>query len=93
MSEVIDIMRGTRIGAVILDVRLPGAGSGLDVLQRLREQPELRSIPAIVLTGGVLTEDEKLMVTRQRGHLFYKPEGFESLVGFLDQLTGRDQPH
>ena len=33
------------------------------------------------------------MVTRQRAHLFYKPEGFESLVGFLDQLTGRDQPH
>ena len=93
MSEAIDIMRGTRIGAVILDVRLPGAGSALDVLQRLREQPELPSIPAIVLTGGVLTEDEKLMVTRQRAHLFYKPEGFESLVGFLDQLTGRDQPH
>ena len=93
MSEALDVMRGTRIGAVILDVRLPGAGSGLDVLQRLREQAEFQSIPAIVLTGGVLTEDEELMVTRQRAHLFYKPEGFESLVGFLDQLIGRDQPH
>ena len=39
MSEAIDVMRRTPIGAVILDVRLPGDGSGLDVLQRLREQP------------------------------------------------------
>jgi len=93
MSEAIDVMRITHIGAVILDVRLPGDGSGLDVLQRLREQPELRSIPAIILTGGILTEDEERMVDRHRAHLFYKPEGFESLVGFLDQLTGRDQPH
>ena len=93
MREAIDVMRGTRLGAAILDVRLPGAGSGLDVLQRLREQPELQSIPAIVVTGGVLTEDEELLVTRQHAYVFYKLEGFESLVGFLDQLLGRDQPH
>ena len=93
MSEAIDIMHDTRIGAAILDVRLPGAGSGLDFLQRLREHPECQSIPAIVLTGSVLTDDEELIVTRQRGHLFYKPEGFEPLVGFLDQLLGHDQPH
>ena len=93
MSEAIEVMRSTQIGAIILDVCLPGAGSGLDVLQRLREQPELQSIPAIVLTGGVLTEDEELIVTRQRAHLIYKPQGFDSLVGFLDRLIGRDQPH
>jgi len=66
MSEVIDVMRTTQIGAVILDVRLPGDGSGLDVLQRLREQPELRSIPAIIFSGGILTEDEERMVARHR---------------------------
>ena len=70
MTEAIDVMGSTRIDAVILDVRLPGAGSGLDVLQCLREQPELQSIPAIVMTGAVLTEDEELMVTRKRAHLF-----------------------
>ena len=64
----------------------------VDVLQRLRGHPGLRSIPAIILTGGVLTEDEELMVARYRAHLFYKPEGFDSLVEFLTQLTGDDQP-
>ena len=93
MSDAIDVMRSTRIGAVILDVRLPGDGSGLDVLQLLRQQPELQSVPAIIMTGGVLTEEEERMVVRHRAHLFYKPEGFDSLVGFLEQLTGHDQPH
>ncbi len=92
MSEAVDLIRRTRIGAVILDVRLP-SGSGLQVLGHLRTHPEFAKIPAIVLTGGILTEDEQLTVTRHRAHLFYKPEGFDSLVEFLTQLTGDDQPH
>ena len=93
MSEAIAVMRSTRIGAVVLDVRLPGDGSGLDVLQRLRELPKLQSIPAIILTGGGLTEDEQRLVARHRAHVFYKPDGLDSLIGFLEQLTGHDQPH
>ena len=92
MSEAIDVIRRTRIGAVILDVRLP-RGSGLHVLEHLRRYSEFTKIPAIVLTGGVLTEDEQLTVARHRAHLFHKPEGFDSLVEFLAQLTGDDQPH
>ena len=89
----IAVMRSTRIGAVVLDVRLPSDGSGLDVLQRLRERPKLQSIPAIILTGGGLTEDEQRLVAHHRAHVFYKPEGLDSLIGFLEQLTGHDQPH
>ena len=77
MSEALDVMRSTRIGAVILDVRLPGAGSGIDVLKRLRAQSEFESIPAIILTGGMLTQDEEMLVNRLGAHLFYKPEGFD----------------
>ena len=93
MTEALDLMRRMRLGAVILDVRLPGSGSGLQVLEHLRGHPEFATIPAIVLTGGVLTEDEQLMVTRHRAHLFYKPEGLDSIVEFLAKLTGHDRPH
>ncbi len=103
MTEALDLMRRTHLGAVILDVRLPGSGSGLQVLEHLRGHPEFATIPAIVLTGGVLTEDEQLsawpvggktgMVTRHRAHLFYKPEGLDSIVEFLTKLTGHDRPH
>ena len=92
MSEAVDLIHRTRIGAVILDVRVPG-GSGIEVLEHLRTRPDSTKIPAIVLTGGVLTEDEQLTVTRHGAHLFYKPEGFDSLVEFLTQLTGDGRSH
>jgi DNA-binding response OmpR family regulator len=79
-----------RIDAVILDVRLPGARTGLDVLDALRERSP-RDIPVLVLTGRSLTEAEERRITSRRGHLFHKPEGLDTLVKFLDQLTGRDQ--
>ena len=45
------------------------------------------------VTGGALTDDEQLMFTRHRAHLFYKPEGLDSIVAFLTKLAGHDQPH
>ena len=36
---------------------------------------------------------EEAHITRYRSFLFYKPEGFDTLVKFLDVLTGRDRPN
>ena len=90
-SEAIDLIRRTRIGAVILDVRLPDSESGLDVLEHLRSHPTCATIPAIILTGAVLTEDEHLTVARHHAHLFHKPENLDSIIEVLAQLTGYDQ--
>ena len=83
MTEALDFVQRTRIGAAILDVRLRGGGSGLHVLEHLRGHPETATIPAIVLTGGGLTEDEQRTIARHRAHLFYKPEGLDSIIEFL----------
>ena len=85
------MVRTRDVFAVILDVRLPGGHTGLDVLRPLRGRPELADIPVLVMTGGVIDEDEERMIARYRAHLFYKPEGFDTLLSFLDQLTGRDR--
>lgn len=45
------------------------------------------------MTGNILTPTEEAAVTRQHGYLFYKPEGFCTIVKFLDQLTGRNRSH
>ena len=92
-DEAVSALQTRPVGAVILDVRLPGAHSGLDVLAQLRDVAACRDIPAIVLTGGTLNETEERSVAKHRAHLFYKPEGFSALVDFLKQLTGHDQPH
>lgn len=91
-EEAIDVLRTTKVFAVILDVRLPGRHTGLDVIAPLRERPEFADIPVIVMTGGVVDEAEERLIAKHRGHLFFKPEGFDTLLSFLDQITGRDRP-
>ena len=94
VEEADHLLRSTSVGAVILDVRISGSKkSGLDVLRRLRQSPALADTPAIILTGGVLSDEEQLAVKKHRAFVFYKPEGFASLMVFLKQLTYRDQPH
>jgi len=90
-EEAQEILCSRKVFAVILDVRLPGKHTGLDVIAPLRERTELADIPVIVMTGGVVDEDEERLIARHRAHLFFKPEGFDALLSFLDRLTGRDR--
>jgi DNA-binding response OmpR family regulator len=93
VEHAVQIMSTHPVAAVILDVRLPGSASGLEVLTALRRIPDMATVPVLIITGGILSEDEERQVTRQRAHLIYKPEGFDTIVNFLDQLTGRDYSH
>lgn len=93
VDQAVEAMRTNAISAVIFDLRLPGGRSGLDALNELRRIPEMATVPVLIVTGSVLSEQEERQVTRQRAHVLYKPEGFDTVVNFLDQLTGRDYSH
>lgn len=93
VDEADTLLATTSIQALILDVGLKDGGTGLELLQTIRERPEFDKAPILVLTGGVVSPSEELLITRKRAFLFYKPEGFDTLVKFLDELTGRDRPH
>jgi CheY-like chemotaxis protein len=92
-DEALTILRTAQVFAVILDVRLPGKHTGIDLLEPIRSRAELAKIPILVMTGGVVDDQEARLVTKHRAHLFYKPEGFDTLLSFLDQLTGRDREY
>ena len=77
------------ISAAVLDVHLAGDRSGLEVLTPIRGRPELADIPVIVLTGGILTDAEEALIKQRHAYIFYKPEGCETIVSFLDRLRGR----
>jgi DNA-binding response OmpR family regulator len=79
----------TGISAAVLDVHLAGDRSGLEVLTPIRVRPELADIPVIVLTGGILTDAEEALIKQRHAYIFYKPEGCETIVSFLDRLRGR----
>lgn len=87
-------MLGTlHIEALIIDVNLEAGQSGLDLLETIRARREFDHAPVLVFTGAFLSDAEQARIRRHRAHLFGKPEGFDTLVKFLDTLTGRDQPH
>jgi len=90
VDGAIALLRTTPVIAAMLDMRLPDGRTGLDVLNDLRQIPEFREIPVLIVTGSILTESEKASIAKLRGFVFFKPEGFSTIVNFLDRLTGRD---
>jgi DNA-binding response OmpR family regulator len=93
LDEARTLLGNTTVQAQILDVVLKEGGTGLDLLRTIRERPEFDKAPILILTGGVLSPSEEILIKRSRAFLFYKPEGFDTLARFLDELTGRDRPH
>ena len=91
IDAAIEILRTTNVIAGILDVRLPGEHSGLDMLVAFREIDEFKTTPILIMTGGVVTETEAADITKHGAFLFYKPDGFSAIIKFLDQLTGRNR--
>lgn len=89
-SRVEDAIRQLRlsgIDAVVLDVKMPRR-SGLDVLTYIRQEPTLRSLPVLILTGAQLTPEEEAVVASRRAYVFYKQEGdLEEFVSYIERLT------
>lgn len=90
VDRAIELLHSTPVVAAMLDMRLPDGRTGLDVLTSLRAIPEFRQIPVLIVTGSVLTDEERAAITKLRGFVFFKPEGFSTIVNFLDRITGRD---
>ena len=90
VAGALEVLRTTPVVAAMLDMRLPDGRTGLDLLIDLRQAPQFREIPVLIVTGSVLTEAEMATITKLRGFAFFKPEGFSTIVNFLDRLTGRD---
>jgi signal transduction histidine kinase/DNA-binding LacI/PurR family transcriptional regulator/DNA-binding response OmpR family regulator len=61
--KALDILRATRIDLVLLDLLMPEL-DGFGVIKSMQEEPALRGIPVIVLSGQVLTKREMLRLNQ-----------------------------
>lgn len=70
---------------VLLDLNLPGVG-GKEVLAEIKRDPELSSIPVIVLTSSAARQDV-LDTYRAHGNAYMvKPADFEDYLELVDRI-------
>ena len=82
----LEIISARRPDVIISDVNMPGI-SGLDFIQRLRQNPLLATIPAIALTGFSMdTEIKSILEQGFSAHLL-KPVEPEELIAVIRDLT------
>lgn len=85
--QALEVLRRERPDLVLLDLMMPGL-DGFGVLEAMREDPAAWSIPVIVLTGQVLTEEDMARLNRsvvsvlQKG-LFTVEETLEHVTAAL----------
>ena len=70
---------------IILDVMMPDI-SGLEVLRYMRREPELMSIPVIIVSAKSMPSDIKSGIEAGATIYLTKPVGFRELVQSVEQV-------
>lgn len=88
-QEVIQA-HGVKIGLVITDIQMPGAGTGVDAFKRLRAAAP--ALPVIFMTGMRPEAAAAMVPPDPKVRLLYKPLDFDKLRAAIKDLTGLDRP-
>ncbi len=84
--EALAEMQGRPINVVLLDINMP-VMNGIEFLQRLRADPQLRSIPVVITsTEGSQTRVQELLALGARGYVRkpFRPEQLrDAMVKFV----------
>jgi len=72
-------------GLILLDIKLPGI-DGIDVLQKIKQEPNLRKIPVIMLTTSEREEDIERSYDYHANSYLTKPVGFKEFEEKIRQI-------
>ena len=96
-EEVIQYLKGegayadrekfARPWVVLLDLAMPGVG-GWEVLTWVRQQPQFRLLPVVILTGSILPDAEKKALDLGASAYEVKPQSFDELVQLIKKIAG-----
>jgi CheY-like chemotaxis protein len=70
---------------ILLDLRLPRV-DGMEVLKTIKEDPDLKSIPVVVLTTSEAEKDVAKAYYNHANSYLVKPVGFEDFKKMMDDL-------
>ncbi len=71
----------------IVDLRLPKSASGLEVIELIRANPRLSSLPIILMTASTFPDTQEL--ERLHVALLTKPFDIDEVVRLVDKLTSQ----
>ncbi|MBI2359855.1 MAG: response regulator, partial [Deltaproteobacteria bacterium] len=83
-AEAWEALRGSRFDCMVLDLRLPDI-SGFDLLERMRDESDLRDLPVVVFTGKDLTEEDEVRLLEMAESIVLK--GVQSPERLLDETS------
>lgn len=84
-GQFVDPETSPRPHIILLDLRLPRV-DGLVVLHKIKEDPELKSIPVIVLTTSEAEKDVARAYDNYVNSYLVKPVGFEDFSKLMNDL-------
>lgn len=70
---------------LLVDLRLPRSASGTTVIERIRANPRLMSLPIILMTASLFADDIKLADLRVK--LLTKPFDIDDVMRLVNELT------
>ncbi len=84
---------GLKIGLIITDIQMPGLGTGVDAIKKLRANPRISPLmPVLFMTGMRPEEAEKIVpLTDPKVRLIHKPIDFKVMQAKIKELTGLDR--
>jgi CheY-like chemotaxis protein len=83
-AEAWEALQTKPFDCMVLDLRLPDI-SGFELLERIRQQPELKELPIVVFTGKDLTEEDEVQLVRMAESVILK--GVQSPERLLDETS------
>jgi DNA-binding response OmpR family regulator len=86
-EEALATMEMTRLGAMVLDLHMPGQ-SGIALAEFVRLfGSHLTDVPILIFTGATLTPDTLALARRFNADVFQKPDGLPALLQRILALT------
>ncbi|MGH6983338.1 MAG: response regulator [Stellaceae bacterium] len=89
-AEASSAARENHPDLVIMDIRLPD-GSGLDVIRGLKAEPDLASIPIIVVSTRVAMGDESRLAQLGCAGFVAKPIDVAKFIAMVQSVLGQDK--
>lgn len=94
-ADVLRLSECQHFDLIILDWMMPGM-TGIEVLERLRQQPRTANVPVLMLTArGQMKDQERAMALGASGYMmkpFSPLELLERINGLIGRRNGAEEP-